>query len=283
MSRKALGRGLSALFPETRGGQSDLLELQIDLLDPSQYQPRTSFNNEAMDELAASIKARGIIQPLVVRRKGERFEIVAGERRWRAAQRAGLKQVPCVVKAIRDENVLEVSLIENIQRQELNAIEEANAFRRLVEELGITQEEVARRVGKERSSITNSLRLLKLPAEVQKLVEDDKLSMGHARALLAISPMERQKTIAIQIVERGLSVREIERLGKKTEGTRRARDPERSRKSANVSFAEQKLSRRLGAPVNIKFSGKGGAIEIRFTSSEDLSRIFDLLIKRPAQ
>src|SRR5215813_10856309 len=121
MSRKALGRGLSALFPETRGGQSDLLELQIDLLDPSQYQPRTSFNNEAMDELAASIKARGIIQPLVVRRKGERFEIVAGERRWRAAQRAGLKQVPCVVKAIRDENVLEVSLIENIQRHQFPA------------------------------------------------------------------------------------------------------------------------------------------------------------------
>src|SRR5215475_6780112 len=222
MSRKALGRGLSALFPETRGGQNDLLEIQIDLLDPSQYQPRRSFKTEALDELAASIRVRGIIQPLVVRRRGDRFEIVAGERRWRAAQRAGLKQVPCVIKSIPDENVLEVSLIENIQRQELNAIEEANAFRRLVEEFGITQEEVARRVGKERSTITNALRLLKLPIEVQKLVEDEKLSMGHARALLAIGPAERQRTVAVEIVERSLSVRDIERLGKQTGTSKRA-------------------------------------------------------------
>jgi ParB family chromosome partitioning protein len=279
MSRKALGRGLSALFPET-SPEPGLLHLQIDLLDPSPGQPRTSFKPEALDELAASIKTRGIIQPLVVRRRGERFEIVAGERRWRAAERAGLQKVPCLVKDIPDDSVLEFSLIENIQRQELNAIEEANAYRRLVTELGITQEEVARRVGKDRSSVTNSLRLLRLTREVQLLVEEEKLSMGHARALIPIEQPELQQALAKAIQSKGLSVRASELLVRRTLSPdspkpSASKDPE----SANVKAAESKLSRRLGTPVRIKGGKRGGVIEIRYSSTDELSRLFDVLLR----
>jgi ParB family chromosome partitioning protein len=281
MSRKALGRGLSALFPET-SSEPGLLHLQIDLLDPSPGQPRTSFKPDALDELAASIKARGIIQPLVVRRRGERFEIVAGERRWRAAERAGLQKVPCLVKDIPDDSVLEFSLIENIQRQELNAIEEANAYRRLVNELGITQEEVARRVGKDRSSITNSLRLLRLTREVQSLVEEEKLSMGHARALIPIDQPEIQQALARAILSKGLSVRASELLVRRTLSPEPAlpkgadkTDPE----NANVKAAESKLSRRLGTPVRIRGGKRGGVIEIRYSSADELSRLFDVLLR----
>src|SRR5207247_7416813 len=176
-------------------------------------QPRGVFREDKLDELALSIRHNGIIQPLVVRRNGERFQLIAGERRWRAAQKAGLHRVPCIVKEVPEENVLELSLIENIQREELNPIEEANAYKSLLEKRDLTQEEVAQRVGKDRSSITNALRLLKLPLEVQKLVEEDKLSMGHARALLSVDSLEQQLTLAREITSRTLSVRETERLG----------------------------------------------------------------------
>jgi len=285
MSRKALGRGLSALIPETTETQSDLLDIQIDLLDPSPTQPRSSFKPEALNDLAASIRARGIIQPLVVRRRAGRFQIVAGERRWRAAQRAGLQAVPCLIKDIPDDSVLEFSLIENIQREELNAIEEANALRRLIDEMGVTQEDVARRIGRDRTTITNSLRLLKLPREVQKLVEDDKLSMGHARALLSVEQSERQKALASEVVARSLSVRETERLvksspqhNKRSAALSRKVEPEH----ANIVAAETKLSRRLAAPVKIRRQKKGGMIEIKFSSSEDLARLFDVLLRAAA-
>jgi ParB family chromosome partitioning protein len=284
MSRKALGRGLSALFPETRAAEQDLLHIQLDLLDPNENQPRTSFSQSTLEELASSIKSRGIIQPLVVRKNRDRFQIVAGERRWRAAQLAGLQKVPCIVKDIPPDNVLEVSLIENIQREELNPIEEANAYRRLLDELGITQDEIAKRVGKDRSSITNSLRLLKLPNEIQQLVQDQKLSMGHARALLSITEPGRQKSLAAEIVEKALSVRECENLVKRAVATPPARqksalDGER----ANVLAAEAKLSRKLATPVRIKTSQTGGVIEIRFSSPEELTRLFDLMIRIPTQ
>jgi ParB family chromosome partitioning protein len=278
MSRKALGRGLSALFPET-SSEPGLLHLQIDLLDPSPGQPRTSFKPEALDELAASIKARGIIQPLVVRRRGERFEIVAGERRWRAAERAGLQKVPCLVRDIPDDSILEFSLIENIQRQELNAIEEANAYRRLLSELGITQEEVARRVGKDRSSITNSLRLLRLTREVQSLVEEEKLSMGHARALIPIEQPEVQQALARAILSKGLSVRASELLVRRTLTPEPEHAPRKDPESANVKAAESKLSRRLGTPVRIRGGKRGGVIEIRYSSADELSRLFDVLLR----
>src|SRR5262245_56067436 len=218
MSRKALGRGLDALFTRAAPLDQDFIELDIDRLDPAEIQPRSIFKADKIEELAQSIRHNGIIQPLVVRRSGDRFQIIAGERRWRAAQKAGLHRVPCVVKEVAEENVLELSLIENIQREELNPIEEACAYQTLLEKQDLTQEELAKRVGKDRSSISNAIRLLKLPIEVQKLVEDETLSMGHARALLSLNSREDQITLAREIANRCLSVRETERRVKSPKG-----------------------------------------------------------------
>lgn len=287
MSRKALGRGLSALFTQINPLETDLIELDIDQLEPTDTQPRKVFNENKLDELAQSIKANGIIQPIVARRRGERFQIIAGERRWRAAQMAGLHKVPCIIKDIADENVLEMSLIENIQREDLNPIEEASAYKNLLEKLNITQEEMARRVGKDRTSITNALRLLKLPIEIQKLVEEEKISMGHARALLSLDSIETQKMLALEIISKTLSVRETERLVKEQDVENSAITKKNTASNyrdedANVAAAEMKLSKKLSAPVKIKFSKDGGVIEVKFSSNEDLSRLFDLLIQKPA-
>lgn len=283
MSRKALGRGLNALFTQTSPLEHDLMDLDIDQIDPAEVQPRGVFREDKLEELAQSIKHNGIIQPLVVRRTGERFQIVAGERRWRAAQKAGLHKVPCIVKEVSQDNVWELSLIENIQREELNPIEEANAYKNLLENRELTQEEVAQRVGKDRSSITNALRLLKLPPEIQKLVEENKLAMGHARALLSVESPEQQINLAKEIVARSLSVRETEQLVKRAPGSAAggAKKPRVSNTTddANVLAAEAKLSRKLGAPVKIRLAAAGGAIEIRFSSSDDLARLFDALMQ----
>jgi ParB family chromosome partitioning protein len=234
--------------------------------------------------LALSIRNNGIIQPLVVRRTGDRFQIVAGERRWRAAQKAGLHKVPCIVKDVSQDDVWELSLIENIQREELNPIEEANAYKSLLESRELTQEEVAHRVGKERSSITNALRLLKLPPEVQKLVEEDKLSMGHARALLSVDSVEQQLILAAEITTRELSVRETEQMVKRGRAAaagsaRKKSGVTNNTETANVLAAEAKLSRKLGAPVKIRFARTGGVVEIRFSSNDDLARLFDTLMQ----
>ena len=288
MSRKALGRGLSALFTQVSTIETDMVELDIDRLEPQEAQPRQTFREDKLEELTQSIRANGVIQPIVVRRNGERFEIIAGERRWRAAARAGLSRVPCVVRDIAHDNALEMSLIENIQREDLNPIEEANAYKRLIEQLRVTQEQIALRVGKDRSSITNSLRLLKLPTEIQKLVEQDKLSMGHARALLSLDSADRQRKLAAEIVDRALSVRDIEKAVKKAQEVPankqsiRKADSQSEKERANVAAAESKLSKRLGSPVKIKFARRGGTVEITFSSTEDLSRIFDLLIRKLA-
>jgi ParB family chromosome partitioning protein len=284
MSRKALGRGLSALFTQMQATESDLMDLDIDLLYPTEAQPRKQFKENKINELAESIKTNGIIQPIVARRDGERFQIIAGERRWRAAQIAGLRKVPCIVRDIMDEKVLEISLIENIQREDLNPIEEANAYKRLVDVLALSQEEVAKRVGKDRSSVTNALRLLKLPPEIQQFVEDEKLSMGHARALLSLETAEQQLLLAHEIIEKTLSVRETERLVRNPQETKPNGSPQLSpsdvRKDPNIAAAEQKLSKSLAAPTKIKLLKEGGIIEIKFSSSEDLSRLFDTLIQR---
>ena len=284
MSRKALGRGLDALFTQVASLEHDLMELDIDRLDPAEMQPRSRFREAKLDELAQSIRHNGVIQPLVVRRSGERFQIIAGERRWRAAQKAGLHRVPCIVKDVPDESVLELSLIENIQRENLNPIEEANAFKRLLERREMTQEEAAQRVGKERSTISNALRLLKLPPEVQRLVEEDKLSTGHARALLSIDSVEHQIALAVEITAKMLSVRDTERLVKSTQGllrgeVRRPKDAGDNAETANILAAEAKLSKRLGAPVKIRLAKSGGVLEIRFSSSDDLARLFDSLMR----
>jgi ParB family chromosome partitioning protein len=286
MSRKALGRGLNALFTQNSPTDHDLFDLDIDRLDPSDLQPRNVFNQQKLDELAQSIQHNGIIQPIVVRRSGERFQIIAGERRWRAAQSAGLHRVPCIVKEVPEEDVLELSLIENIQREELNPIEEASAYKRLLEKPDLTQEELGRRVGKDRSSITNTLRLLKLPTEVQKLVEENKLSAGHARTLLSIDSADQQIKLAREITTRTLSVRETEQLVKKTQSKPRGLDSKApalktagDADSANILAAESKLSKKLAAPVKIRLAKIGGTVEIKFSSSEDLARLFDALMQ----
>jgi len=283
MSRKALGRGLDALFPQASPQDRDLVELDIDQIRPADVQPRGVFKEAALEGLAQSIRQNGIIQPLVVRRSAGGYQLIAGERRWRAAQKAGLYKVPCIVKEVAEENLLEMSLIENIQREELNPIEEANAYRNLVESRSLTQEEVAHRVGKERSSITNALRLLKLPSEIQRLVESEDLSMGHARALLAMESEEAQIKLARRIADKKLSVRATEQLVKQSQhaaiGTPIKRSVSNDTDAANVLAAEAKLSRRLEAPVKIKRAKSGGTIEIKFSSSEDLARLFDTLLK----
>lgn len=245
-------------------------------------QPRTRFDEPQLEELAASIKENGIVQPILVRKlNGGRYQLVAGERRWRAAQRAGLNRIPAVLRDIADDKMLELALIENIQRQELNPIEEAHAYKRLIDTLGLTQETVAQRVGRDRTFVTNYLRLLRLPDDIQQLVEENKLSMGHARTLLSIDEPDKQRKLAKNIIEKGLSVRETERLIKKiinnpseaeSETTSRAAD-------ANVRLAEVKLRRRFSTQVKILANqqGEGGKIEIHYYNAVDLHRLFELL------
>src|SRR3712207_132796 len=210
MTRRVLGRGLSALLSDIPVAASEeMLDIDIDLIEPNSLQPRTSFDEERLEQLAQSIRSNGIIQPIVVRRLGgTQYQLIAGERRWRAAQRAGLQRIPAIVRDIPDDKILELALIENIQRQELNAIEEAHAYKRLIETLGLTQEVIAQRVGRDRTFITNYLRLLRLPEDIQQLVEENQISMGHARALLGIDDIDKQRGLAANIVEHNLSVRE---------------------------------------------------------------------------
>ncbi|HEY0547224.1 MAG TPA: ParB/RepB/Spo0J family partition protein [Pyrinomonadaceae bacterium] len=284
MTRRVLGRGLSALLSDTAATtpNEDLLEVDIDLIDPSPAQPRTHFDEARLEELAQSIRSNGIVQPLLVRRRGMRYQLIAGERRWRAAQRAGLERVPAVVREIPDDKLLELALIENIQRQELNAIEEAHAYKRLIETLGLTQELVAQRVGRDRSFVTNYLRLLRLPADIQTLLEEEKLSTGHARALLGVDDVDIQRRIARNIVEQSLSVRETERTIKRIiAGVSPAAATLRETKTddANVRAAESKLRRRFGTQVRILPSqkGEGGKIEIEYYNDGDLDRVYQLL------
>jgi ParB family transcriptional regulator, chromosome partitioning protein len=282
MNRKPLGRGLSALISEAPSPQDneELREIEIDLIRPGEQQPRSTFDEAKLQELAQSIRATGIIQPLLVRRRGGLFELVAGERRWRAAQIAGLTRVPAIVREIADENLLELALIENIQRQELNAIEEANAYRRLIESLGLTQDEVAQRVGRDRTFVTNYLRILKLPNEIQSLLEQEKLTFGHARALLGISDPQMQRRLAQRIHKHNWSVRETEHRIRalNTQKPSAASAPVRQI-DPNVRAAEAKLRRRLGTQVRIVSAkaGTAGRIEIEFYNAEDLKRLYDLL------
>jgi ParB family chromosome partitioning protein len=284
MSKKALGRGLSALFPQAGSLDQDLVHLGIDQIRPAEAQPRKHFDESKLKELAQSIKANGLIQPLVVRRMGDGFQLIAGERRWRAAQLAGLHKVPCVIKDASDDSVLELSLIENLQREDLNPIEEAAAYKSLVETLGMTQDQVAQRIGKDRSTVANSLRLLRLPPEVQTLVQHEKISMGHARALLALESAEQQIRLANHIVARALSVRQAEALtsksAKDSSSSSSTRKPRLAGERANIMAAETKLRKRLGAPVNIRLAKEGGVIEIKFSSMDDLTRLFDQLMQK---
>ena len=275
--RPALGRGLSALIPDSPlpATGERALEVDSDLLRPNKFQPRTHVDDAKIDELARSIRSNGIIQPIVVRRIEGGFEIVAGERRWRASQRAGLLKVPVVVRDIPDDRLLAAALIENIQREDLNPIEEAQAYRRLSDEYHLTQEQIADAVGKDRSSIANFLRLLRLPQEVRANVGSAALSMGHARALLALPDEAAQLRVARDIVSKGLSVRDTEALVKKAAQPTVEKEP--PQKDVHTRAAEEKLRFVLGTRVRIERKRKGGRIEIDFESEDELQRLFETL------
>ena len=284
MARQSLGRGLSALLGDDTVSETPTNEIDVDLIDPNPEQPRSRFTDSALDELAQSILANGIVQPIVVRRKGNRYEIVAGERRWRAAQRAGLRRIPAAVKEVSDDKLLELALIENIQREELNPVEEAAAYRKLIDNIGLTQEALAASVGKDRTLIATSLRLLKLPTDIQRLIEEGKLSAGHGRALLLTDDVSVQRRVARSIIERSLSVREAERIVRNSGHQRRRsiiKKPEEPAKDPNFAAAETKLRRRLGTAVNIvpNASGIGGRVEIEYYNQEDLDRIYQTIIE----
>jgi ParB family transcriptional regulator, chromosome partitioning protein len=289
--RPALGRGLSALIPpapppphQPSAAASNAVgrptgpphELDIDLLTPNPRQPRTYIEEHALEELAQSIRGNGVIQPVVVRPAGDRYEIVAGERRWRAAQRAGLLKIPVVVRQVADADLLQVALIENIQRENLNPIEEAQAYRRLLDEMQLSQEQVAAAVGKDRATVANYVRLLRLPAEVKSDIATAALSMGHARALLALPDEPAQRRIAREVVSRGLSVRETEAvIRRETTPPPPAQEP--AKPDPNTRAAEDQLKLALGTRVRIIRQRRGGRIEVDFGSEEELQRLFEQL------
>jgi ParB family chromosome partitioning protein len=280
--RPALGRGLSALIPDAatapQPGERSL-EVDSDLLRPNRFQPRGAMDEAKIEELARSIKANGVIQPIVVRKTDAGYEIVAGERRWRASQRAGLLKVPVVIREIPDDKLLEVALIENIQREDLNVIEEALAYRKLSDEYHLTQEAVADAVGKDRSTVANVVRLLKLPQEVRGNLASGALSMGHARALLGLPDETAQLRLSREIVSKQLSVRETEALVKRA-GSKAAGAKPEAEKDVHTRAAEERLRFTLGTRVRIARKRKGGTIEIDFTSEAELQRLFELLTER---
>jgi ParB family chromosome partitioning protein len=277
--RPALGRGLSALIPDAPAAPSDrALEVDTDLLRPNRFQPRQTVDDGRIDDLAKSIRSNGIIQPIVVRRTDAGYEIVAGERRWRAAQRAGLLKVPVVVRDIPDDRLLAAALIENIQREALNPIEEAQAYRRLADDFHLTQEQIADAVGKDRSSIANYVRLLRLPQEVRSNLASGTLSMGHARALLALADESAQLRLAREVVSGALSVRDTEVLVRKaTAPPAKKTEPQ---KDVHTRAAEERLRLALGTRVRIARKGKGGHVEIDFTGEDELQRIYEYLTER---
>jgi ParB family chromosome partitioning protein len=286
MNRKALGRGLGALLSSDRTIDlgSEPTEVELDSIVPGAMQPRTHFDEASLESLAESIRSHGIVQPLVVRRRGDIYELIAGERRWRAARLAGLSKVPVVVKEVPDDSLLEIALIENIQREDLNPIEEAQAYKKLIETVGLTQEALAARVGRDRSYITNYLRLLRLPDDLQHLVIEGRLSTGHARTLLALSHVDLQRRMARKIIDDGLSVRATELLVQKSTDEKPAKKSAASQTDdPNIRAAETKLRRALGTQVKITQAADGkGKIEIGFFDTRDLDRVYNLLMP-PAQ
>lgn len=281
--RMALGKGLGALLPEF--GQAEpkaLLYCGIEEITPNRSQPRKHFDESKLQELAESIKEKGILEPLIVRRTDRGYELIVGERRWRAAQKAGLKEVPVVVKEVEGREVLEISLIENLQREDLNPIEAAEAFRHLIEEFNISQEALSKRIGKDRTTITNTLRLLKLPIEVRNQLLQNRITSGHARAILSLESKEKQKELCALIIKKGLSVREAEALVKRWSERPKKTTILAKRKGdleSQLISLQDSLRRHLGTKVQITPKGKKGKIEIEYYSNEDLERIVEAILK----
>lgn len=276
-----LGRGLNALIPETSNATPDedasLKEIEVYLIRPNPYQPRLEFNPIALQELKASIEEKGVIQPITVRRVDDHYELISGERRLRAVTEIGLDKVPCYIRQIETkEEMLELAIIENVQREHLNAIEQAQAYQRLIDECNLTQDDVAKKIGKDRSTITNIIRLLKLPKIIQDSVKVNEISMGHARSLLAVNNEKIQKSIWKKILNDSLSVRNVEKLIKETQEKSKIKKKESPRRSVFVQKVEEKLREKLGTKVMIRPKREGGVIEVEFYSPEDLSRLAEL-------
>ena len=284
--RMALGKGLGALLPEFEQGElKTLLYCGIEEIVPNRSQPRKHFDESRLQELAESIKEKGILEPLIVRRIEQGYELIVGERRWRAAQKAGLKEVPVLVKEAEGREALELSLIENLQRENLNPIEEADAFKRLAEEFNITQGELATRLGKDRTTITNALRLLKLPVEVRNQLLQNRITSGHARAILSLETKEKQKELCSLIIQKGLSVREAEAIAKRWSEKPKKKGPSDRRRGeleSQLNGLQDSLRQYLGTKVRITPNGKRGKIEIEYYSNEDLGRIIETILGKNA-
>ena len=295
--QRGLGKGLDLLIPvqesskkektttsksgnnEKATGEDDgRTMVKITMVEPNRDQPRKNFNEDALQELADSIKQFGLIQPILVQDRKDHYEIIAGERRWRAARIAGLEEVPVIIKNYSEQEIVEISLIENIQREDLNPIEEAQAYKRLLTEFNLKQDEVAERVSKSRAAVTNSVRLLKLTDEVQQMVIDEMISTGHARALLAIEDPTLQYTTALKIFDEKLSVRDVEKLVKNMNKPAKPKKPDDKTMQIIYQDIEEKLKKRLGTKVTVTSKGEGaGKIEIEFYNNEDLDRLIDLM------
>jgi ParB family chromosome partitioning protein len=284
--RMALGKGLGALLPDF--GQTEpkaLLYCGIEEILPNRSQPRKNFDESKLQELAESIKEKGILEPLIVRRMDRGYELIIGERRWRAAQKAGLKEVPVMVKEVEEREVLEISLIENLQREDLNPIEEAEAFKQLIEEFNLNQEDLSKRIGKDRTTITNTLRLLKLPLEIKNQLLQNHITSGHARAILSLENKEKQKELCALIIKKGLSVREAEVLAKRwSEKPKKAILPVKKKGDleSQLRSLQDSLRKYLGTKVQITQKGQRGKIEIEYYSHQDLERLIEAIIGKTA-
>ena len=302
MKKRALGKGLDSLIPKaprqppkitlsdaepataTAAPDAGLHQIDLDLIRPNARQPRQDFDEAALEALAGSLKSQGVIQPVIVRPVGDgRYELVAGERRWRAAQQAGLMKIPALIRSETPDRALELALIENVQREDLNPIEEAEAYRTLIQEMGLTQAEVAERVGKQRSTISNMIRLLGLPRAVQKLVRTGDLSMGHARAVAGLESHALQTRLAEQAVQRGASVRQLETWVSQQVRSKPAEPKAAPPRDPNIAAAEDGLQRAVGTKVRIIQGKEGGRIELHFHNTEEMNRVYDLLIQASRQ
>ena len=280
MIKRGLGKGLEALIPKAEHKEKGfVIEMDIESLTPNLFQPRKDFNKEKMEELKGSIKKHGIIQPIVVRKMANGYEIVAGERRLKAAKEIGLKNIPAIIKSFNNEKSLEIALVENIQREDLNPVEQANAFKRLIDEFNLTQQELAEVTGKSRALVTNTIRLLKLNPEIQKNISEGKISFGHAKLLLSIEDEEVQKAVCDRIIVNDLSVRDTERLIKNIEKVQKKQFKVKNITIERFPEVEGKLRDILGTKISILYDGKKGKINIEFYNKEDLRRIVDLLLK----
>ncbi|MCM8800758.1 MAG: ParB/RepB/Spo0J family partition protein [Candidatus Omnitrophica bacterium] len=286
MSRKALGKGIGALIPEKEGQketqekQDKIIYVQTGQIKPSPYQPREDFDLQSLEELTQSIKEKGLIQPLIVRRKGDYYELIAGERRLRAANLLNIKEIPVIIKDVDDRDSLEISLIENVQRQALNPIEEARAYQYLIDKFMVTQEKISQVLGKARTTITNTLRLLKLPQEIQQEIRKGRISFAHGKVLLEIEDPNQQRRLAQEIILKNLSVKELENLVRRYKPVRKQPDIKLKDRDPHLMLLEDKLQQCLGTKVRINKKKKHGHIRIEFYSSQDLERIIQIILEK---